>query len=73
MFNFIRKHKLKKKQEARINGYNWAAGALLRGEETPMSIDAYTSGNDRTSFDFGAEDACSRLINLGVIVNDILN
>ncbi|MCK5608216.1 hypothetical protein KAR91_40415 [Candidatus Pacearchaeota archaeon] len=72
MFNLLKKHREKKKQEARINGYNWAAGALLRGEETPMSIDAYTSGNDRTEFDFGAEEACNKLINLGVIVNDII-
>jgi len=70
MFNFIKGYKEKRKTERRIMGYDWAAGALLRGDETPMSIDAYTCGNDMSEFDFGADDACRELIKLGVIQDD---
>ena len=70
MFNLIQKYKQRKKEEQRINGYDWAAGALLRKEETPQSIDAYVYGNDRTAFDFGAKEACDRLIKLGIIKSD---
>lgn len=67
MFKFIESYKAKQKAEQERKGYDWAAGALLRGEETPMSIDAYTNGNDRTAFDFGADEACRKLISLGVV------
>ncbi len=72
MLTCLKNYQDKKKDEARINGYNWAAGSLLRGVETPASIDAYVSGNDRTAFDIGAEDACKKLIGLGIIKDDCI-
>ncbi|RLB78951.1 MAG: hypothetical protein DRH06_00235 [Deltaproteobacteria bacterium] len=63
------------KEEARFRawnrGFDWAAGALLRDEETPMSIDSYASGNDKDRFDMGAYAACKQLIELGIIENDL--
>lgn len=51
-------------------GYDWAAGAILRGEETPRSIDVKIWGPTRNTFDCGAEMATHKLIRLGVIEDD---
>ena len=71
MFDFYKRYKERKRKEARIAGYNWAAGALLRGEETPLSIDANIFQNNYTVFDQGVNDACRELIRLGVVENDL--
>lgn len=56
-----------RRQEARYKeGYDFAAGALLRGEETPLTLQAYLTEaqafNTTTPFDTGIEDAMLRLI-----------
>ncbi|RLB94673.1 MAG: hypothetical protein DRH26_00530 [Deltaproteobacteria bacterium] len=61
------KRKEKKKFQTWTKGYDWAAGALLRGDETPVSIEAYTNCCDRDSFDLGAEAATKDLLSLIVI------
>jgi len=60
----------KNKETAWKEGYNWAAGALLRGEETPISIEAYTYNNNKEAFDFGSEEAVNKLIELNIILDD---
>jgi hypothetical protein len=52
-------------------GYDYAAGALLRGEETPISLEAQWWRNPYFgAFDRGIMRATYRLIDLGVIVDD---
>ena len=48
-------------------GYDFAAGALLRGEETPLSIESHYCICDWTSFDRGVNDAVATLIEKGVV------
>lgn len=38
-------------------GYDWAAGALLAGEETPDTLECYLIGTDYDAFDRGANSA----------------
>ena len=58
-------------------GYDWAAGALLRGQETPASLAVHIDSSyefpqspHARSFDRGAVAACNRLIYAGVIHDD---
>ena len=60
----------KRKAQAWRDGYDWAAGALLRKEETPASIEAYACDTDRNEFDRGAYAACDKLVGLGVIAEN---
>lgn len=43
------------------NGYDWAAGCILRGEETPDSIVEITDFEYGHSFDRGARSAAKKL------------
>lgn len=69
-WNLERTNKLHK--EAYDNGYDFAAGILLRGEETPKSLtDKYYGNSDSWDlFDEGANDATNHLIREGIIKND---
>lgn len=62
-------HWQERKKQARFNrGYDYAAGALLRGEETPGSLEAKWWHNPYSDeFDTGVMTATKRLINLNVI------
>lgn len=53
-----------------IRGYDWAAGALLRGDETPMSIEVCMCASMWTSFDSGCIAATGKLLDLNVIKDD---
>ena len=69
MFNIIKKWYCKRKQEKYItewlNGYDWAAGVLLRKEETPLSIEAIY-GHDSSAFDLGVYTAIDTILRLKV-------
>lgn len=66
---WLEAHRKRVRNNAYLRGYNWAAGALLRGDETPASVDIHTYGCS-DPFDRGANDATARLIALGAVVND---
>lgn len=66
-------------------GYNWAAGSLLRGELSPIEVEAfYDLGESKTDlfgyldwipgctrpFDQGSKAATDRLCTLGVCIDD---
>ncbi len=59
-----------KKQKELRRGFDWAAGVLLKEEETPISIESYCNSIDRGFFDMGAEEAVNLLIKLGIIIDD---
>lgn len=65
----IHRHKTREEKEF-VKGYDWAAGVLLRGEETPMSIESYMYAPMWTKFDSGALVATEKLIGLEVIKDD---
>jgi len=65
LITFFKKRKQQKINNEWKDGYDWAVGSLLRGEETPLSIEAYSYGMETDSFDKGASAGINRLINLG--------
>ena len=52
------------------DGYDYAAGALLRNAETPLSIEGNFMGFDENEFEKGCRDAINRLIGLNIIDDD---
>jgi len=74
MFNKIKKWCANRKQEKDKDdwkaGYNWAAGSLLRGEETPQTVNNYMLHTDL--FDYGAFAATEKLIECKIIEDDHL-
>ena len=69
---WLARKRKRKERIAWLAGYDWATGALLRKEETPLSLDAYTCGYPRTHFDHGVDAACAYLIKLGVIKDNLI-
>lgn len=67
---WIQKRKLKAEKSQYIAGYNYAAGALLRGDETPISLESQYCYGNWTPFDRGANDAMVRLIRGGIVEDD---
>ena len=60
---------LKKRRENRARklynrGFDYAAGALLRGEKTPIELQAESCPEDRDEFDIGVDHAINKLLNL---------
>ena len=55
------KFKEKNRRKDWENGYNFAAGALLRGEETPKGLQRYFYGDATDPFDYGIRDAIIKL------------
>lgn len=56
--NWLDKRRAAKAQRDYERGWDWAAGALLKGA-APEVIEWETDGDFRTSFDYGAEAAVS--------------
>jgi hypothetical protein len=67
MFNFFTKYKQRRRKDQWVAGYNWAAGSLLRNEETIQSIESYRMYNDLDAFDLGADAAIKDLIDHGIV------
>ncbi len=53
-----------------INGYDYAAGMLLRGEKSPTELESEQI--DYSAFDKGMDAALDKLVRLKVIVDDRL-
>lgn len=77
MLNHIKDWLEKRRAAAREaeyrRGYDWAAGRLLRGHATPITIEAYTYirySPRYDDFDRGADAAVDRLVEAGVIEDD---
>lgn len=66
----IRRWKCRKQaREFYTDGYDWAAGAILRGDLTEEQVDTYIyPGNG--PFDQGAVDAMRRLTEIGVLADE---
>jgi hypothetical protein len=67
---WLETQRLRRAAEKYMRGYNWAAGSLILGKETPMSIEAQVYEPMRNEFDDGAKDASDKLILLGVVEDD---
>lgn len=69
MFRFLKIWAERRRLKAYREGYNYAAGALLRYEETPASLQAYTYGSSDV-FDKGINAACRDLLEARIIEDD---
>ena len=59
------KEKRRKKEFER--GYDYGAGVLLRGEESPMSLESYVWSHLESQFDQGVIAATDKLVAEGVV------
>lgn len=51
-------------------GYDYAAGALLRGDKTPLSLGSEFVWEYRSNFDVGMQIAIENAIELGMVNDD---
>ena len=69
--DWIKNRKWEKEQRkfnrAFCTGYNYAAGVLLRGEESPFSLESYAWPDSNTPFDKGVSAATDKLVEEGVV------
>ena len=68
--SWIARRKKKQAEELYVCGYDYAAGALLRGEKTPLMLDAEISAFDKNLFDEGMNEAMRRVCNLNIVEDD---
>lgn len=69
----FKKIKEKSKEKQFRNGYDYAAGELLRGEKTPLFLDSEVykiCGNDYDSFDAGIDAAIQDAVTKGLTEDD---
>jgi len=59
------------KQDLYRRGYDYAAGALLRKEETPRTLEA-RQGQDKNAFDAGMNMAIFDLVRLKAVEDDLI-
>lgn len=68
---WLRDRKARQREESYSRGYNFAAGALLRGEETPASLEAQIwpdhDNGPLDAFDRGVMDAVRALVRHKVV------
>lgn len=70
----LRAHEQHKNETAYRDGYDFAAGALLRDEMTPRQIEEmYWDGEPLAYFDKGCNDAIALLVAMGVVKDDRVN
>lgn len=55
---------------AYIDGYDWAAGVLLRGDESPRTVMSYLDYGALTRFDDGVIAAITDVVHMTGIVDD---
>ena len=64
---WFQKRKQRIKRSQYNAGYDYAAGALLRGDKTPLVLDAEQYGVPRNAFDDGINAAMAKAIHLGIV------
>lgn len=52
------------------SGFDYAAGALLRGEKSPFDLDVETWILDRDEFDLGIDAAIDAAVRHGVVIDN---
>jgi hypothetical protein len=69
--NYRRKNKERSKKEQRINGFDYAAGKLLRNESTPHELESHIIYIDYDYFDCGIIAAIIKLKEIGFIEEEL--
>lgn len=66
----IEKRKEKKRKEQFRDGYDFAAGSLLRKDHTPISVESFFYGTIMDDFDRGIRAAVQAAILQGLVEDD---
>lgn len=69
--NYRKKNKERSKKEQRINGFDYAAGKLLRNESTPQELEKHIIYIDYDYFDCGIITAIIKLKEIGFIEEEL--
>ena len=62
--------KQKRKQEQRNAGFDYAMGAIIRGEKTPLELDAEQHMDYRDQFDVGIDNAIDYAVQHKIVKDD---
>ena len=64
---WLKERSIRKDEDLRNNGYDYATGALLRGDKTPCELEAEQDRDSLDAFDYGMDAAILRLVLLGIV------
>jgi len=67
---YFTKKRETQKQSLYIEGFNYALGALVRHEKTPIELDSEQYLDYKGSFDTGINDAINEAIKLKIVMDD---
>ena len=70
IIKWFQERKQRVDQDLYCRGYDYAAGALLRGEKTPLVLNAEQVDYNRNLFDFGMDAAIAKVTELGIVKDD---
>ena len=70
LLKWFQKGKQKTKRDLYDRGFDYAIGAIARGEKTPLVLDAEQYGADRNQFDVGMDNAIDYAIQHGLVKDD---
>lgn len=71
--NYLKSNEEKIKKEHYNNGFDYAAGTLLRKEKTAIQLTSYFYDSELDSFDYGIIDAINKLKEIGFIKKDYMD
>lgn len=67
MFKWLSNYRKRSRRENYNNGFDYAAGTLLRKDMTDTELTSYFYDSELDSFDHGVIDAINKLTKLGFI------
>ena len=70
ILKWFQKRKQKTKRDLYNRGFDYTIGAIIRGEKTPLILDAEQYRADRNQFDVGMDNAIDYAIQHGLVKDD---
>lgn len=67
---WLKKRKEERKMELYYNGFDFAAGVLLRREQTPVQLDSLVNWQEADNFDLGMDAAIDIIVGLNFVEDD---
>ena len=70
IMKWFQERKQRIKKDAYDSGFNYAIGAIIRGERTPIYFDSILWRKEWSNFDHGIDTAVDKAIELGIVKDD---
>ena len=70
LLNWLKKRKQRTEQDLYNRGFDYAIGAIVRGEKTPLELDAEQIDCHRNQFDVGMDRATDYAVQHKLIKDD---